>query len=64
MAIVTLTITDEEDNLLRVSLESDPPFPGPAAVDKNYTKAQTIGLELLKSVVDPRTEVSEPGDQP
>jgi hypothetical protein len=51
MATVTITIVDSPDNMLDIGIESDPPFPGPAAMNQVLTEAQMTGLELVEKVV-------------
>lgn len=52
MATVTITLSDHDERGLEVSVESDPPFPGPAAIDKTCTLAQGWALRLLEVLTD------------
>ena len=54
-ATVTFTITDkpetpEEEGTINFRIESDPPWPGPAAKDQTLTAAQACGLRLMEAL--------------
>lgn len=52
MARVTITLEDTEDGEgFGLTVESDPPFPGPAAKDKTCTPAQFVAHSLLEGMV-------------
>ena len=59
MATVKITIIDQPDDLLKISIESDPPFPGPADLAEKYTAAQETGWELFSIALKPDGERSE-----
>ena len=54
-ATVTFTITDipetpEEAGQINFTIESDPPWPGPAAKNQDLTAAQACGLHLMEAI--------------
>lgn len=52
MAKVTLTFEDKpgKSMALGVVIESDPPFPGPAAKSQKLTMAQTAALTAIEAI--------------
>ena len=58
MAKVTLVFKDEPDGKLNATLESDPPFPGPAAEDTELTFAQQAGWCALDAVINEMKKAS------
>ena len=49
MATVIITITDRDPGL-KLRIESDPAFPGPAAKDQTTTQAQQLGLFAMEAM--------------
>ena len=49
MAKVIMTIEDSGAGI-RLKIESDPAFPGPAKKVQNYTNAQYLGMLAMKAV--------------
>lgn len=63
MATVTITIKDEGRGL-NIKLESDPPFPGPAAEDQTATNAQHLGFVGLNAITNAcKSEGVEEGEE-
>jgi hypothetical protein len=52
MAVVTLTLTDNPDGSFGLLVESDPPFPGPAAQGEVFTSAQRAAAAMMESIMD------------
>lgn len=54
MAVVTITFEDDPSGDLKVRIESDPPFPGPAVFKKGkrpkITKAQECGMAMMRAM--------------
>jgi hypothetical protein len=50
MAKVTITIEDTEKTGIHLTIESDPPFPGPAAEDQTQTNAQYLGCVAMDAM--------------
>ena len=49
MAEVTITIKDEGRGV-NIKIESNPPFPGPAAEDQTMTNAQYLGWVAMDAI--------------
>jgi hypothetical protein len=52
MSKVVITIEDGPSGEIDVQLESDPPFPGPAAKNKQGTMAQSWGIACLQWIIE------------
>jgi hypothetical protein len=51
MAKVTITVEDDPDGKhVNIRIESDPPWPGPAAEDQSMTCAQNLGLAIMEKM--------------
>jgi hypothetical protein len=58
VATVTITFEDAPDGDIKIKMESDPPFLGPAAYKKarktgkppKVTKAQAIGMAMMREM--------------
>jgi len=59
VAKVTITIEDGENDRVTMQIESDPPWPGPAAEDQSMTPAQGAGLRFFDWMRNQSEDVEE-----
>jgi hypothetical protein len=56
-AKVVVTFTDDDDGGTKVKVESDPPFPGPAAEDQTMTPAQSMAVLFFEYLRQQKEQV-------